>query len=134
MEKTLNSVLKFNKYIVKSVEYNTNFNFHGNDEIELEFDFNSSTKIVDNVLEVELEAVIFKEASKNNYPFEMAVTVTGIFEVENENPENFKGNAIAILFPYVRSLVSTYSANANVAPVILPIININAYLKLKENI
>ena len=39
--------------------------------------------------------------------------------------------AIAILFPYLRAIVSTYTANANVVPVILPAMNINAYMRKK---
>ena len=45
---------------------------------------------------------------------------------------DFEANAIAILFPYMRAIISTYTANANVAPVIIPPMNINAYLKEKH--
>lgn len=43
----------------------------------------------------------------------------------------FEKNAIAILFPYLRAIVSTYTVNANVAPILLPAMNINEYLRKK---
>ena len=51
---------------------------------------------------------------------------------ENAAIENFKSNAVAILYPYARALVSTYTSNANIAPLILPTINVNQFLKNKE--
>ena len=41
----------------------------------------------------------------------------------------YEANAIAIMYPYLRAIVSTYTASANIAPVILPAINVNAMLK-----
>lgn len=46
--------------------------------------------------------------------------------------DHAEANAIAILFPYIRAIVSTYTAHANIVPVILPPMNINAYLKKKN--
>ncbi|WP_083599506.1 protein-export chaperone SecB [Caloranaerobacter azorensis] len=37
-----------------------------------------------------------------------------------------------MLFPYLRSLITTITANAGVKPIILPPININALLEEKE--
>ena len=36
------------------------------------------------------------------------------------------------MYPYLRAIVSTYTASANVSPVILPAINVNAMLKNKK--
>lgn len=47
--------------------------------------------------------------------------------------ENFKPNAVAILFPYVRALISSYTANANVTPLVLPPINVNQLLRNKKD-
>ena len=86
-------------------------------------------------MEVELGVSIFKDSLEKNYPFEMAVNVKGFFylEIGNERIDTFEANAIAILFPYVRAIVSTFTANANVAPVILPPMNLYNYLKNKHN-
>lgn len=41
----------------------------------------------------------------------------------SEIPDYFYPNCMAIVFPYVRSFLSTLSLQANVPPIILPIIN-----------
>ena len=41
----------------------------------------------------------------------------------SEIPDFFYPNCMAIVFPYVRSFLSTLSLQANVPPIILPIIN-----------
>jgi len=55
----------------------------------------------------------------NDYPFEIKVKILGIFET----------NVIAILYPYVRAIISTYTAQANVPALILPPINVNSLMK-----
>ena len=72
---------------------------------------------------------------KTKYPFSMEMEVVGFFSISNvseEQIENFKPNAVAILFPYVRALISSYTANANVTPLILPPINVNQLLRSKK--
>lgn len=135
MNTTNRSVLRFHNYIVKEVLYHMNEEFNGDSNIELDFSFDNDIKVEDNGrrMEVELTAHIFKEAYKNNYPFEMKVSLKGFFEIDSLQTDVrvFESNALAILFPYIRALVSTYTANANLAPVILPAMNINAFLKKK---
>lgn len=138
MEHKYKSVLQFEKYIVKEISYKTNEAYSAdNDDISLDFDFDTHTCFSDDnqKMEVELSTYIFRNAAEHSYPFEMAVTIKGFFSMktENEKIESFEANAIAILFPFIRAIVSTYTANANVAPVILPPMNINAYLKRKKH-
>lgn len=131
------SVLRFEKYIVKEISYLTNEMCVDAEEIELDFDFatNMSLDAQENKIEIELSADIFKDSIRKNYPFEMKVIIKGYFSIDAEEPDveirMFEQNAIAILFPYLRAIVSTYTANANVAPVILPAMNINAYMRKK---
>lgn len=84
-------------------------------------------------MEIELKVHIFKDALHNNYPFEMTLCIKVFFDIQTSDIDIkiFEKNAVAILFPYLRALVSTYTANANVAPVILPTMNINSYLETK---
>ena len=80
---------------------------------------------------VDLDVRIFEDNEK--YPFYMKVVLRGFFTIENnEDNINFEPNAIAILYPYIRSIVSTYTANANIMPLTLPVINVNKLLKDKE--
>lgn len=131
------SVLRFEKYIVKEISYFANEMCLENEEIELDFDFDTNMNFdsIQKKLEIELSADIFKDSVKSNYPFEMRVSIKGYFSIDTENSNvdirMFEQNAIAILFPYLRAIVSTYTANANVAPVLLPAMNINAYIRKK---
>ena len=117
------SVLHFEKYIVKDITYKTNEAYTEHNEISLDFDFDAHIQLSEDnqEMEVELGVSIFKDSLEKNYPF------------GNERIDTFEANAIAILFPYVRAIVSTFTANANVAPVILPPMNLYNYLKNKHN-
>ena len=59
-------------------------------------------------------------------PFDINVTLVGIFEVEvaNENEERaFVIEGTRLLYPYLRSAVTNLTANAYIAPLNLPVIN-----------
>ncbi len=137
MDHKYKSVLKFEKYIVKEICYRANESYTAcADGISLDFDFDAQSQFSEDnkKMEVELQTDIFSGAVQKNYPFEMSVCIKGFFciEIGDEKLQNFEANAIAILFPYMRAIVSTYTANANIVPVILPPMNINAYLKRKN--
>ena len=84
-----------------------------------------------NKMEIMLKLNVFKGQEES--PFNMEVEVSGFFELEGEdNIARYEANAIAIMYPYLRAIVSTYTASANIAPVILPAINVNAMLKRKK--
>lgn len=138
MEQKNGSFLKFRKYIVKEIHYRTNEMYKpGKERISLDFDFDTHTYFSENnqEMEVELSTELFKNAEEKNYPFEMSAGIKGFFYMEEGNAkiQDFEANAIAILFPYMRAIISTYTANANVVPVILPPMNINAYLRKKNS-
>ncbi|MFU0833858.1 MAG: hypothetical protein ACFWUC_13105 [Oscillospiraceae bacterium] len=61
-------------------------------------------------------------------PFSLVLTVEGSFTV-NETSNKYLPNAIAILFPYLRSFISTVTAQSGMPPFILPTYNILALLK-----
>lgn len=126
--KDIKSNLKFEHYIVDYIEFKNNPDFEG-EETSLEFIPKVEFDVENNDLLVFLTLDIFPEAIRHNYPFEMRVCVVGYFTIsDQENIEKYKTNAVAVLFPYVRSIISTYTALANVNPLILPTININKML------
>lgn len=127
--KEIKSELRFVNYIVDSVEFKNNPNFEG-EETSLDFKPSVEFDVEGNDLLVMLTVGVFNEAEKNDYPFEMKVTVVGYFKLTtDENVEKYKANAVAVLFPYVRSIISTYTAAANINPLILPTVNINKMLE-----
>lgn len=133
------SSLRFIDYIVEKIEFHNNLDFEGED-VELQFDISSNVKFMEDkkhTFLLNLDVNIFKNAEQKGYPFSMDLSVKGIFEMDKVD-ENLKHsfvemNSVAILFPYVRAIVSTYSANANVHPLILPPINVVKYINDKKN-
>ena len=128
----MESVLIFEKYVVNKVEFIRNENYDLNQKTKIKFDLDKEVKRKDNKMEVILKSKIFENAQENNYPFEMNIVITGFFSLEGKTEINFEPNAIAILYPYIRAIVSTYTAAANVNPLILPPINVNKYLENKN--
>ena len=130
--KDIKSNLRVEHYIVDFVEFKNNPDFEG-EETSLEFVPRAEFHVEDNDLLVFLSIDVFRDAVKHNYPFEMSVSVVGYFKISDpEDIEKYKPNAVAVLFPYVRSIISTYTAVANVNPLILPTVNINKMLSEKE--
>lgn len=131
------STLIFKNYLVNEATLKVNFDFSGRENVDLSFDIQSDYKIEENNFFVTLGVVIFPEAKTNDYPFYMKVEISGLFEVEEGIDENTKinfieRNALTILFPYVRALLSVYSSNSNIGTIILPPINVVKYLEEKK--
>lgn len=132
-ERTSISSLKFLNYIVNSVSYRTNNKPNENGSWKLNFDIKNTTKISKekDKMTITLAVSVFKGVE--DAPFYIDVELTGYFELEGEDDiSKYEANAIAIMYPYLRAIVSNYTSSANVSPVILPAINVNAMLKRKN--
>ncbi|MCX0390998.1 protein-export chaperone SecB [Clostridium perfringens] len=68
-----------------------------------------------------------------NDSLNLSISVSGIFEYKNNNELKLTKNAIAILFPYVRSSLTNITAQSGLEPLILPTINFNALLEAKKD-
>lgn len=131
MKKEIAGEISFEHYEVTKIKYEANKQCHGN-EFQMDFDVDSNSYIVEdgNLMIIELTVIIFPDAVQNNYPFEMSISLKGYFENKsNGDIKRYEPNAIAILYPYIRAIVSTYTSVANITPVNLPTININKMLK-----
>lgn len=127
------SSLKFEKYSVNEVHFIKNCDFQLTDsKIDLDWRIKKNTEINDNKMKITLDMIIFNNSKENNYPFEIKVSITGYFYVEGEKPKSLEKNAIAILYPYIRSLISTYTSNSNTITLTLPIINVNKLIEEQE--
>lgn len=133
-ESTISS-LRFINYVVNDVKFKSNKIQDDKKVLKLTFDIVNSTKVNKerDKMEIILKLNVFKGQEES--PFNMEVEISGFFELEGEDDiTRYEANAIAIMYPYLRAIVSTYTASANVSPVILPAINVNAMLKnRKEN-
>lgn len=139
MEQKYNGSLRFINYQVNDVQFHLNEDFK-EQSVSLDFDIERSVKYLeneDNTMLITLIVSIFNDAINKNYPFSMSVNLTGIFELDGIDIDKreiyAEVNAVAILFPYIRALVSNFTANANVAPLILPTVNVMKMLTDKNN-
>ena len=133
----VNSSLSLSKYIVKNIKFSINeeFQFDRDVTIELHPEFTRNIRKIDN--NNALVNLIFCIKDENsNLPFSIEVDIEGLFHLENwEHPELVSlmvTNSVAILFPYLRSLVSVITANANISPYVIPVMNINALFDRNE--
>ncbi|MBV4432701.1 protein-export chaperone SecB [Clostridium tyrobutyricum] len=135
---SIKSDLIFQNYEVEKIEFYNNLNFDSKNNINIDFDIDSNINFSDDNsgFLLRLSVKVFKDAIKNNYPFSMNLSVIGMFKLDTSNKEKISTfaevNGVAILFPYVRAIISTYTANANVPPLILPPVNVINYLKSKK--
>lgn len=124
------SILKFEGYIVNEVYFKKNEKFKNNNEgTPIDIQILPKVNIKKDNMNIILNTEIFTNAIEKNYPFEMKVRITGKFIIKEELAQRFVKNAIAILYPYVRALISTYTASANINPLILPAINVNKLIE-----
>lgn len=88
------------------------------------------------VLNLEFKA-INKEGNNENELVNLKLVASFKFEgvrTKDEIPDFFYRNAIAIVFPYIRSFVSSLTLQANSKVIMLPTMNLsNLEIPLKEN-
>lgn len=130
-EKTA-GIISFLGYDVLKIDFKKNENYNGESvELDTDLSVNIRTNKDNSKMAVEMTIKIFDD-EKMEYPFRLEVIVVGQFEIDGDvknNVREFQANAVAILFPYVRALVTNCTANANVVPLILPTINTNNLVK-----
>ncbi len=135
----IKSVLSFQDYLVDTIEFHLNENYEDiSDTITPELYLNSDFSVVDeNSAVVSLECIIFNEPEKKNKPFRLKVKMTGFFkfkgDISSEPRRNMlEANATAILYPYLRSLVSNITSSAGLPTLILPLINVYKFIQAKS--
>jgi preprotein translocase subunit SecB len=138
----VHSSLKFLNYDVDNILFEKNKKFNQEKvkmDISLKKDINFVEKESDESekYSVSLEINIFEDPIENNFPFSLFIKMTGYFNVitkdENMKEELINLNSVSILFPYLRSLVSTITANSNISSLIIPPLNINKLIDENKN-
>lgn len=120
------SKLKFQNYVVNRLSYATvpDFEPKEGEVYNLNPDFTRKIEVRDeNEYALTLDMSLGK--SSERLPFVMEVSITGFFMADGvKDPDKaLKTNATAILFPYVRALLTMLSNLASIPPVVLPPIN-----------
>ncbi|WP_109023266.1 protein-export chaperone SecB [Enterococcus sp. H57] len=137
----------FKDYIIESSNYRSNPNFekpHEEYGLVIEEDISAEVGIKDDKGYVKIKVILNKEDDIkyiNNTPFFLEVVIRGIFshEFEKEEKSQLKSllgsNALAILYPYLRSYITFLTANTNQFPTyILPVVNFAKLVSDEERI
>lgn len=122
--------ISFDDYKVKELEYRFNPKFNLDEPIMISFELGHGYEVHNGGMNVQMGVKIFDKAEEHGYPFELKIELEGLFSFEGDvDGERFLPNALAILYPYLRSIVTGYTSLANLQPLILPTINMQQYLE-----
>lgn len=128
----------FDDYCVSEASFKKNPNFNPDTQVTLETNFKCCINIkkedrLDEVIE-RADVILFCEigdARNESSPFEVKVTLSGDFVFNPEESDGTKfekylsPNAIAILFPYLRSVIANLTTLSNEFPTLnIPVVNI----------
>ena len=99
--------------------------------VQHESKFNTAIDIQQNFVEQNnrfVEVVLNIKVTDEQGNFDFILLVRGGFEASKEMPDElFRAlatvNAPAILYPFARAIVTTYTAQANIPPIFLPAVN-----------
>lgn len=122
LEHNIKSDLQLQTLYVDS--YNFNFLGSSKGEIEVNVNFNVEDTFADDILTISLSSYIMARDS-----FELNVTLVGQFVLDAGMIDKLKANAVAVMFPYLRSQVTLLTTQPNILPIVLPTININKLLQ-----
>ena len=122
LEHNIKSDLQLQTLYVDS--YNFNFSGSPKGEIEVNVKFNVEDTFADDILTISLSSYIMARDS-----FDLNVTLVGQFVLDAGMVDKLKANAVAVMFPYLRSQVTLLTTQPNILPIVLPTININKLLQ-----
>ena len=120
-----NCILKLNHLLFDEITFNR-VNFKSENDLQVEFGFAFNKR--ENGEFVSSIRII--GTKKDEYNF--VVRVSGYFQISETVEDSnilIQQNAIAIVFPYIRSQISLLTAQPEVDPVILPPMNIAQMVK-----
>lgn len=133
-------VLKFNGYNVEKLNYIRNNSKDTNSNEPVSLSPQIMFKIVlkkDDSLKSNVLIGVRLGYDDNTLPFKVEAVVKGYFELEGEETTELESiykfylqNGTAILYPYLRAIVTTLTGTGNYQAIILPTVN---FYKLIEN-
>jgi len=133
------AVLEFKSYSVNELSYKKNDLYQGTRQnINLDPEINIKNTLEQDSIIVTVNVQVGSQTDKQT-PFMVTASISGEFAYHENEDHNqvgvdtlIKKNAVAILYPYVRSLVSNITNASNQFPaLILPTINVTQVLEEK---
>ncbi|MGL4897593.1 MAG: protein-export chaperone SecB [Cetobacterium sp.] len=117
------ATLKFLGYDLEKINYERNNLFDSSIDSEILPKINAMIIYKD---ESKKEANIIlgiKYDNENNLPFSLEVVLRGFFEFNDEDQKIIFQNGTAIMYPYMRSIITDITSKTNYTPIILPTMN-----------
>lgn len=130
------SVLEFDNYYIDEFVFKKNENFTKDQDQKIDVDLNFEFDTVrnqNNFKRIVTCYIFDQNYVENNKPFYLKLKINGLFSLANYNEKNrkhkeiIKKNTLAILFPYIRSIISHMTLEMQVGPVQMPPMNINHF-------
>lgn len=125
--------LKLNTVYVQKVEF-TRLDTYKDDDESLHFSLRPDIKISDDNKKCKCSMEV-QINNKQNESLDIKIIITAIFDLINfddlkdDKKHNLiSKNTLAILFPYLRSFITTITSQSGIRPIILPVININTLI------
>lgn len=118
-EKKYSSDLKLKKMYVKKAFFERKENVDNNLDVKIVHKIN---RLADKLFEISIILYI----TNKDETIKIDVEMIGVFESNNENL--IQSNAIAIMFPYLRSYISTITTQPDLVPIVLQPINVLSLL------
>ena len=123
------SVLQFFNYTVEEIQFQKIEVAPDQGNFEISTQFNQQlVDCGDNNYDVKLSVKI-EPSEEHPLPFKIFVSIVGHFNYNNANSDEtmkqniLHQNTVAILFPFVRSIIASLTSTANVPALMLPIMD-----------
>ena len=133
MDKAL-ATIQFQRYIVEKIDFRLNPSYSSqveNPEIDLDISFNHKLAVdtEENFAQLTLSCEISKDYLDSNKPFFLAVEMVGLFSYDtildsDKRKQLLLRNGSAILFPYLRAIISMITSISSIPALVLPTMNI----------
>ena len=131
MKETDKAVIQFLGYRVSEISYTcpVTLEFPSDAKISCNMNFSKALgRISETRVQEKLRVNLWHTIGDQNTDYKISVEINGQFEINEHWDPAWETNMLAILFPYLRSIVSTVTSMTGREPIIIPTINIaNAF-------
>jgi preprotein translocase subunit SecB len=139
MSEHTQAVIQFDGYRVSEIKYSCSPAFEfPNGDVSYRFNFvKCLSQISDTEIQENLRVnILFSdnaEEDETEAPYFLSVEIAGRFTSQSSWNPRWERNALAILFPYLRSIVSTVTSVSGRSPIVLPTVNIAGLFDAAES-
>ena len=126
-----NSIAAFQmtNYLFEELSFKKDVGFTPSHKYKLNLDLNVDTQLLD-----ETNGMVILECTvTGENAFTICAKMKGVFSLKKGEDINFNKflqlNGTTVMFPFLRSAISDLTRVCNIAPVVLPLINITNFIK-----